>query len=776
MTHPKHPPLNTLLTLLVLAAISCSSNPNADRDTQMRLADAYFQKRAYNKAVVAYQEAVKADPKLAGAHYGLAKAYLESGRPKLAFDAFIKTVELDPNNFDAQLKIGQFYLVSGRPDQAAARANIILAKAPSSASRVRALFLKSDALILGGKRNEAEQTLKQILAIDPKNSRANLTLARIASEHNAPSEELKYLTKAAESAPKDPATELELARFYEKQGHLDKAKLKLEEAVSQNQDDVNLVDQLARFHERHGDPAATERTYLKMAAMAPNDVAPKLALAAFYSSRGNQEAALGWMNQAYQMDPKNPQVQNALASIHLRMGNQQEVERYLDNILQRDPANQWARMTKGRLLYQQQKLQDSHQIFIKITDEYPNNGIAHYYCGLIELALGDTERAKTALLNALRNGPENIDARILLSKIYLYQRKPDAVLVQTKEILARTKTNQQAYLLQGNAHELNQQLQTARNAYLQAMALNQRDADTHYRLATVELQLGHADEALGHLHMALALNPNHIAALDAIVTSQLAQGPPAKMLAFLEIQIQQRGKTDRLTARLLAYKGYVLNRQEKYREGEMAFRQAIDIDPELISPYLGLATAFIKQDEAAKSLARCQNDLAKNPQQASLWTLLGTINDAIGRTTAASEAYEKALEIDSSFPPAAASLTRLFLRTGQNTDRALVLAKIANSRLGDDISTLDILGRALIANGQYEDAIPVLSRAIEQTTNKSGLLYQVALAQWKKGDKHDAQLTLGQALGFLGRGTQDFQERPEAQLLYNSIMTSRLPK
>jgi tetratricopeptide (TPR) repeat protein len=126
---------------------------------------------------------------------------------------------------------------------------------------------------------------------------------------------------------------------------------------------------------------------------------------------------------------------------------------------------------------------------------------------------------------------------------------------------------------------------------------------------------------------------------------------------------------------------------------------------------------------------------------------------------------EKALEIDPDFAPAANNLAWLLLQEGQDPDRALNLAKKAKAQLPDDPSVADTLGLAFIDKGLYASAISELSDAADKMPWNPTVLYHLALAHWKNGEKEQALEALHDALKI----KEDFPERQAAGELLEEI-------
>jgi tetratricopeptide (TPR) repeat protein len=758
-------PQSVFPLLVVLTFLACGSNPAERRAKHMKRGDAYFEKEEFKKAIIEYKNAIQAEPKFARGHYQIALAYLRTGQPKQAFPELSKTVDLNPENLDAQLKLGQFYLLARQTAEAADKALLVLQAEPDN---IDALFLQMALLLQEGKSDEAIDVLKKVTAIDEKNIRAYISLARIAGSQKRFTEAEGYLTKAVGASPEDPDPRLELARFYEQRGEFEEAKKILEEAIARNKTNVALLGQLGNFYVRRANLEAAEDTYLKMATQAPDHLGPKMTLGAFYASQKNWQEALQWMQEAQKLQPKDVEIQNAIASLYMDMGRPDETKRLIDDVLETDKSNLRARLLKARLLITDKQWSKAGDVLEAIIRDYPRHAGAYHYLGLVYVAQKDQKKAKGAFLKAVEYNPGNLNARILLAESFLAERAPDLALEQLKSVLDERPQDYQAHVLQGTAYLLKRNMTAAKDAFSHAIDLRPDDPTGYYRLAIVSRGEGQYGETMKHLDRVLALQPDHIPALAAKVSLYVAQEQPTQALSFLDEQIRGHEKNLALAPVLHEMQGTVLFSQNNYEAAERALKKALDLNPDLVGPYVVLANLYLKKNETNKAITQYKEILEKRPKFIQAHMALGAIYDAEGKSAEAQAMYEKALEISPNFAPAANNLAWLLLEQGQEPDRSLMLAKKAKAQLPDDPRVADTLGRACIVKGLYDSAIAELSDAAEKMPENPTVLYHLGLAYWRNDEKHQAVEALAKALKI----KKAFPERQAAAQLLQEIEAS----
>jgi tetratricopeptide (TPR) repeat protein len=206
---------------------------------------------------------------------------------------------------------------------------------------------------------------------------------------------------------------------------------------------------------------------------------------------------------------------------------------------------------------------------------------------------------------------------------------------------------------------------------------------------------------------------------------------------------------------------------EDYQQSEVALKKALELYPDLVAPYLYLAKLYQIKGNTDKVIAQYKMILERRPRFVRAYMEMGTIYEAEGRKADASAMYEKALELDPGFAPAANNLAWMLLQKNEDLHRALDLVKRAKKQLPDDPNVSDTFGLAIIRLGLYASAVTELSEAVKKLPDNPTVLYHLALAHWKNGEKDKAIEVLKRAL----ETDQEFKERKQAEKLQEEIQT-----
>jgi len=300
--------------------------------------------------------------------------------------------------------------------------------------------------------------------------------------------------------------------------------------------------------------------------------------------------------------------------------------------------------------------------------------------------------------------------------------------------------------LKGDAYLQKRDFKKARNTYSYAEKIRPDDPIAYFQLAKLDVHDLLYDDAISRLDRVLSLKAEHMPALSTKVSIYRAQKQPARAIGFLDEQILKHKDNPMLTAALYEMQGETFASQRDYEKSEIAFKKALELNPNMAGTYLSLAKIYTSRGKTGEAIIQFQKLIEKQPKLVQAHLALGAIYEAEGKEKEAQRTYEKALEISPDFAPAANNLAWLLLLQDQDPDRALKLAKIAKAQLPDDPNIADTLGLALIATGQYPEAISELRNATEKAPQNPTILYHLGLAYWKNGEKDKARDVLTEAM------------------------------
>ena len=173
---------------------------------------------------------------------------------------------------------------------------------------------------------------------------------------------------------------------------------------------------------------------------------------------------------------------------------------------------------------------------------------------------------------------------------------------------------------------------------------------------------------------------------------------------------------------------------------------AIELAPNLPSPYISLANFYMRQQVMDKAKSQYAAALEKEPNNLSAHMYLGMIYEIEKNFVKAKESYEKALSISPNFPPAANNLSYIYAERGGNLDLALNLAQKAKEQVPDDPHISDTLGWIYCKKNVPSRAVAYLKEAAEKVPTHPLIRYHLGMAYHKNGNRDLAKKELNEAL------------------------------
>lgn len=153
-----------------------------------KLGQVYLKQNKYESAVSQFEEAIKKDPELNEARYGLAKSLHSMGQPAEAAKILEELIKIDKKYDYGQAIFGlaECYRLSGQEDKAMEAYEAVI----SSFHFFKAYYHYAQLLDKNGKKDEAINTMKSIIA-----SSKDLPDYKLEKERHWIDEAYKYLRK-----------------------------------------------------------------------------------------------------------------------------------------------------------------------------------------------------------------------------------------------------------------------------------------------------------------------------------------------------------------------------------------------------------------------------------------------------------------------------------------------------------------------------------------------------------------------------------------------------
>ena len=462
------------------------------------------------------------------------------------------------------------------------------------------------------------------------------------------------------------------------------------------------------LHLRKQDLVKAEQAFKRAATVEPKSIEAHTLLGNFYLAKRDPTNAEQAFKAAAAIAPAGSPARVALADFYLLLNRPEEAKQILAEINKQAPEFLPAWRRTAQIALTEKKYGDSHQALDVIMKKNPEDVDGHLLRGQILLAERKTKEAVQEFQEVLRLEPKSAPAHYQLALAHLQAGN----VAQAKISLQDAKTNASGFV------------------------------DAQLLLAELNIRTGNIDPAIEELEGVIEKQPKIGRAYVLLGGAYLAKKEAVKATETY----RQFALLDSKNAQGPYLVGLGLRAQGKSKEARAAFTEAVSMRPGFVEALEQLVALDLNEKRSADALALVQKQIELSPQVIGLHMLLGMIHEMRQDVPQAQSAYEKVLEINPRFGPAANNLAYLYSEHGGDKEKALQLAQTAKEVLPEDPRISDTLGWILYKRGIYERAISLLRESAEKLDDNAEVQYHLGMAYLKAGNSQAAKESLSKSL------------------------------
>jgi len=486
-------------------------------EARVKLGNLYYLARAFGRAANEADAAMQIAPQDANVRALHAKVLAEQGYIAEAMDEIDVALSIDPNNLDVVMVKTGLYLTNDQKDLALNFVNDAIEYfEPDAGRRLRQLkvimlaeerrteeledeyrslvedYPDDDGFSFGlarlyavqGRKGDAEAVLRRLIALEPENVNARLSLASTLGEFENPLVAESVLQEFVAENPNSVQLKMTLAQLYESHDKFEDA-LSAYQAVAQL-DPVSpagyfartrrvalLIDQrdFARAHELNEEilrdaptnfDALAYRAGLNMVnekydeaivdmrlAVRNNEQSTRALylLGTAYRLRGDSVLAADTYRQLLKIKPDHPYAIRELARILVAQDNADEAAMLLRQRLSDDERDAEARSGLIDALLAKPDFDAAEVEARRLAELETNNGLGDYQLGRVLLAQGRYEEAEEAYRRVLDKKPGLPQGIQNLAETMMADGRPDEAVDYVNSYLAQNPANSRIRLI-----------------------------------------------------------------------------------------------------------------------------------------------------------------------------------------------------------------------------------------------------------------------------------------------------------------------------------------
>ncbi len=619
-----------------------------------------------------------------------------------------------------------------------------------------------------GDLRAAQIDLRNAVRDDPQNAEAHYWLSRVSFElGDAVASEREAI--AARDRGFDPHQAVPLlSRALLAQNKFDELLNTLKPEGNDPVLDASIL--VARGYAQIGlkRPGDAEKSFAEAEQVAPNAVAPLLAEARLAAARADLSGAQAKIDRAIAAQPKSaeallakaqllrlkndvpgaiivlnelvidqPSVMQARldrASLELAAGQSEAAKTDLDTVLKGTPGNVQAIYLTAVMEAQSRDYKAADAHLQRISGFIGGIQRAYYLQAVVKEQLGQLEQAEEAARKYLARAPNDLAAYKILARIQFAKRRPDQVVETLAKVAESGKSDAETYDLLGRAYAATGRGTEAIQSFQNAETMAPNDVGVQTRLASVRMEMGDVDTAMGDLEHTLELAPKLPAVGEALFFAALATGDTAKARDALDRIRAAEGQT----AIVGNLEGLFKLAQIDFPGAKATFTDLVQKYPDFTPARINLARVDVMMGDRPQAEKILVDVLARKPvaepalsMMASDYIQSNRLQDAIGL-------LQRAHDAEPALTHLTVALGDLYIRAG-TPQQALDLA---TAERGANAGSTDIMGlkaAAYLALGQKKDARATYAEILGNKPNMVGARRQLVALLIEAGDFESAR-------------------------------------
>jgi tetratricopeptide (TPR) repeat protein len=760
-----------------LASLSACSGAQERKASFIQKGEAFMAERNYAKARLEFRNALQIDPDTRTQTLA-ATAAEKAGEFREAATLYRSALE-DPANIEARASLAKLYIFSGVPDEARKLVDEGLSKASSDPTL---LAVRGATRMLRGDKAGARADGEAALKVAPDNEDAAALLASLLAQEGKRDEAIVLIEGAARRKPNSIELPVILAQLYAASDRKAEAEGQLKRVVELDPTSLPNRYRLAQFQALVGRMDAAEDTLREIIRRAPEDVDAKLALANLITSQRSFDAGEKSLKELVASDegnlplrmglgrfyeghghPKEAEAvyrgviaegksegpaleaRNRLASLALQAGRAEDAEALLQQVLDASPRDNEALVMRAKLAMGSGDAPAAIADLRSVLRDQPSSQPLLRTLAEAHSANGDSALAEETLRAASQVNPRDIATRLALARFLIDAGRADEAQPVVDQLVADQPADVPSLEAALRVQMVRRDYAAARRSAEAIQRVRPDGVTGPLLLGKVAHAEGKLDEARVSLEKALALAPDSIDPLGALVRVDLAQKAPERALVRLDGVIARHPKSP--VVRNL--KAEVLASVERWDEVAALAAETSALAPRWWAPYRSRAIALAASNRPDDAIATLRDGVAKTGGAPVLATDLAALYVRRGQPDLAIAEYEAWLQRDPRSEVAANNLAMMLITYRAKDQAALERALDLSRRFqsSGNPAFLDTYAWVRYTRGEYNEAVPALQRAVDLAPRVAPFRARLGLAQLGAGQRDAARQNLESALG-----------------------------
>jgi Tfp pilus assembly protein PilF len=260
-----------------------------------------------------------------------------------------------------------------------------------------------------------------------------------------------------------------------------------------------------------------------------------------------------------------------------------------------------------------------------------------------------------------------------------------------------------SFLRAGMANERTGNYPAAVKSYRRGLEVEPDNVELLNATGFALFQQGKSDEAVVVLEKAITIDPQHAKAHNNMALASIDIGE----LEMAEIHYRESLAIDPQAA-IYNDLGFVLERQGLSEEAALAYRKALELDPESSAAHYNLGASLARTGEYAEAETHLRAALDKDPKSQT-YTVLGIVQLQRGQADEAIASLESGIAADQGNAAAYDALSKIYIEQGQLEEAESTYRRLLENQ--PSAAAHQALAQVLARLGRMEEASQEMAKA-----------------------------------------------------------------
>jgi tetratricopeptide (TPR) repeat protein len=734
----------------------------------------YSEQKNTAAALVAFEQALKLDPKSTRARNDMGNLYAASGRIDLAEKEFREVLRLHPADRDGNYNLGTVLLAEKKPLEAIPFLERVHPQ--DTASRINL----TRAYLAAGRTAEGLKIAQELSRENKENLQVHFTLgALLASEKQYRAAQFE-LEQANVLQPQTFEILHTLGGVYLKNSEYGKAEAVLNRALKLKPDSADTLYLLGQVYSDEHKPVDALDALLRAHKLAPGNPDITFLLARVSMSENYYEDAIPLLEEGLKIAPDRVDLHAALGECYFMSGKIEKSIEEFETVIRLDPsARSYAFL--GLCYRRLGRFDEARKYFEQGLKKDAKNPSCLYNLGYIEEHRGNYLAAEHFFEQTLRSNPDHPEALLGLANLRIKSKKLEEAAELLRKYVRVSPTPAPGYYKLAMVERSLHQTEAADRDLTVFQTLS-KDASTgplpykhlfdHLENRSTLSRQEKTELDLADLSEQIRKHPDQPEDLYLLAEGYLKLGKVAEARKAIE-QLDQLSAGDYRTQTGV---GVLLARYRLYDDAIRHFQNALRIVPDSDDVRFDLADAYFRKGLYEQALDIAQQESTLGQRDDAYLALLGDIRAHLGQTSQAAEIYKSAIERNPDNDQSYLSLALLELRQNE--------LKSAEQTLQQGLTRIPasgklLWGQGLLAalEGNTAQAAERLEQAVDLLPEWSGGYSTLGVFYYQTGRIDKAKEVLNRFKGSgagggldLGRIEEALQKSPAMPIVVNEPM------